>query len=162
MEYIKIGYTSATHGLKGEVKIKSNFPYKNKVFKINNELYLGDEKEKITINSHRIHKNIDMITFNNYNDINEVLKYLRKDVYIIKESLELNDNEVLDSDLLTYKVLYKDKEGTVLEVFKASEMNKIIRLSINNKEVLIPYNDTFVKNIDKSKKTIEVELLENM
>ncbi len=162
MNYIKIGYITSTHGIKGEVKVKSDFEYKEKVLNPNNSIYIGESKEELIINTHRIHKGLDMITFTKYNDINEILKYLKQDVYIKEENLALDDNEILDSDLLEYKVVSKNQTGSILEIFKASETNKIIRTLINDKEILIPYNEHFIKNINKNNKEIEVELLENM
>ena len=43
-------------------------------------------------------------------------------------------------------------------ILKKKEIIKI-RLLINNKEVLVPYNEHFIKKIDSNKKTIEIELL---
>ena len=37
MEYIYIGKIVNTHGIKGEVRIISDFKYKNEVFKIDNK-----------------------------------------------------------------------------------------------------------------------------
>ncbi len=162
MKYIKIGFITSTHGIKGEVKIKSNFDYKDKVLTVNKVIYIGETKEELVINTHRIHKGLDMVTFTKYNDINEVLKYLKQPVYIEEASLKLDDNEILDEDLLQYTVISNEDKGTILEIFKASENNKIIRTKISNKEILIPYHEHFIKNINKNKKEIEVELLENM
>ena len=77
MKYLYIGKIVNTHGIKGEVRILSDFEYKDLVFKVNNKLYLGDQKEEIIINSYRHHKNYEMITFNNITNINDVLKYLK-------------------------------------------------------------------------------------
>ena len=73
MELIKIGKIVNTHGIKGEIRIISDFKYKKDVFKVGNILYVDDDK--LEINSYRVHKNFDMVTFNGINDINEVLKY---------------------------------------------------------------------------------------
>jgi ribosomal 30S subunit maturation factor RimM len=89
-----------------------------------------------------------------------VLFLLKKNVYVSKDSLSFNDGEILDEDLITYKVLTNTgKIGIIKEIFKASETNKIIRV-LFDKEVLIPYN--FIKKIDKDKKEITVELIDGM
>ena len=36
MEKVYLGKVTATHGIKGELKIKSNFTYKEKAFRIGN------------------------------------------------------------------------------------------------------------------------------
>lgn len=158
MEKVYIGKIVSTHGIKGELKILSDFPYKNKVFVVDKKIIIDDKE--YTIKSYRVHKNFDMVTLDDYKDINEVLFLLKKDVYVFKDSLSFNDGEILDEDLITYKVLTNTgKVGIIKEIFKASETNKIIRV-LFDKEVLIPYN--FIKKIDKDKKEIIVELIDGM
>ena len=41
MNLIKIGHVSNTHGLKGEIRILSNFKFKDNVFKVSNKLYIS-------------------------------------------------------------------------------------------------------------------------
>ncbi|MBR5369927.1 MAG: 16S rRNA processing protein RimM [Bacilli bacterium] len=158
MDKVYIGKIVSTHGIKGELKILSDFDFKDKVFVVGNKLIIDDKE--YTIKSYRVHKNFDMVTLDDYKDINEVLFLLKKDVYVSKDSLSFNDNEVLDEDLITYKVLTNTgKIGIIKEIFKASETNKIIRV-LFDKEVLIPYS--FIKKIDKSNKEVIVELIDGM
>lgn len=65
MELIKIGKIVNTHGIKGELRILSKFPYKEKIFIKNMKLYI-DKKDIETINTYRKHKNFDMVTFTIY------------------------------------------------------------------------------------------------
>ena len=158
MDKVYIGKIVSTHGIKGELKILSDFPYKNKVFVVDKKIIIDDKE--YTIKSYRVHKNFDMVTLDDYKDINEVLFLLKKDVYVSKDSLSFNDNEILDEDLITYKVLTNTgKVGIINEIFKASETNKIIRV-LFDKEVLVPYN--FIKKIDKDKKEVTIELIDGM
>ena len=113
MKKVYIGKITSTHGIKGEVKIKSNFLYKDKVFKVGNNLIIDDKS--YSIKSYRVHKGFDMVLLNDYNDINEVLFLLKKDVYFDYDSLKLDDNQVLDSDLIVKAAivdsLIKEKEA---------------------------------------------------
>jgi len=161
MDDILIGKVATTHGIKGELKLLSDFPYKEKVFFIGNILIIDKKEYKIT--GYRKHKKFDMVIFEGYTDINDVEFLLRKNVYIKKEQLSLNNNEILDEELITYKVLTnKGKLGIIKEIFLASSSNKILRLFIDEKEILLPYNEEFVKKIDKEKKEITVELIGGM
>lgn len=160
MKKIKVGKVVNTHGIKGEIRILSDFQFKDKVFKINNSIIIGD-KEYI-IKSYRVHKMFDMVTLDGYNNINDVLFLLKKDVYFDEDNLLLNDNEVLDDELLEFKVINnKGEVGEVLEVFYASATNKIIRIKFD-KEYLVPYREPFVVKINKNNKEIVIELLEGM
>ena len=73
-EYIYIGKIVNTHGIKGELRLLSNFKYKNKVFLQNRKIYIGEEKKEEMIKSYRHHKIFEMITLYGYDSINEVLK----------------------------------------------------------------------------------------
>lgn len=160
MDNVYIGKIVNTHGIKGELRILSDFPFKEKVFKVGNKLII-DNKEYV-IRSYRVHKNFDMVTLDDYNDINEVLFLLKRKVYFSKEALNLGDNEVLDEDLISFKVLTnKGKTGIIEEIFLASRDNKILRVKFD-REVLIPYNSPMVVKIDKNKKELHVELLDGM
>lgn len=160
MEKVYIGKIVNTHGIKGELRILSDFEFKDKAFKVNTEIYIDNEKH--IIKSYRRHKNYDMITIDNYNNINDVLYLLKKKVYKKKNDLDLSDEEILDSDLLTYKVIDKNKNyGIIKEIFLASPTNKIIRV-LFDKEVLIPINSPMIKKIDKKLKIVEVELIDGM
>ena len=160
MDKVYIGKIVSTHGIKGELRILSDFQFKNKVFIVNNRLII-DDREYI-IKSYRVHKNYDMVTLDDYKDINEVLFLLKKQVYFNKEDLLLNDKEILDEDLIRYKVIAKDgKCGTIKEIFMASPSNKILRVELA-KEILVPYNYIMIINNDKEKEEINIEIIDGM
>ena len=160
MDKVYIGKIVSTHGIKGEIRILSDFPYKDKVFVVGNKLII-DDKEYI-IKSYRVHKNFDMVTLNDYKDINEVLFLMKKNVYYSKDSLNLDDNEILDEELITYEVLTNDgKKGIIKEIFMASPNNKIIRIELD-KEYLIPINSPMLERIDKKNKCIIVNIIDGM
>lgn len=160
MKDVYVGKIVSTHGIKGEVKILSDFEYKDKVFKVGNKLVIdGDEFE---IKSYRHHKNFEMVTLNDYKDINEVLFLMKKKVYIKESDILLLDNEVLDDELVTYDVVTTNGEtGKILEVFFASSNNKIIRVLLD-KEILIPVNSPMLKEVNKKEKKIIIELISGM
>ncbi len=159
MQLIYIGKITSTHGIKGELKIKSNFEYKDKVFVVGNKLVI-DNKDYI-IKSYRSHKGFDMVTLNDYKDINEVLFLINKKVYIERESDSISD-VILDEDLLKFNVIINGEKGVIKEIFFAGSNNKIIRVLISGKEILVPFNKEFIKNIDKDKKEVNIELIDGM
>ena len=160
MDKVYIGKIVSTHGIKGEIRILSDFPFKDKVFKVGNNLIIDDKE--YTIKTYRVHKNFDMVTLDDYHDINEVLFLMKKLVYFDKEELNLNDNEVLDEELISYEVLTNDgKKGIIKEIFEASKSNKIIRVLLD-KEYLIPVNSPMLEKIDKKNKCIVVNIIDGM
>ena len=158
MEKVYVGKIVSTHGIKGEIRILNQFNFKDKVFKIGNKLIIDDKEYEIK--SHRVHKGFDMVTLDDYHDINEVLFLMKKNVYFDKDELGLEDDEVLDEDLLEYKVISNDgRIGSIMEVFYASPTNKVIRVKFD-KEFLVP--SSFFTKVDKKNKTIYVELVSGL
>ena len=90
MEYIYVGKIVNTHGIKGEIRILSDFKYKNEIFKENFKLYIGTQKQEMIIKNYRKHKMYDMVLFYDINDINEVLKYKGQSVYINKDDIKVD------------------------------------------------------------------------
>ena len=160
MGKVYVGKIVSTHGIKGEVKILSDFEYKDKVFKVGKNLIVDDEIYEIK--SYRHHKNFEMVTLNDYKDINEVLFLMKKKVFIDKEELVLLDDEVLDEELVTYKVITSDGQvGTLKEIFFASPGNKIMRVLLD-KEILVPFKSPMIKEINKKEKKVIIELISGM
>ena len=153
MEFINIGKIVNTHALKGELRIMSNFRHKDKVFKKGMKVYVGKKKEEFTINTYRFHKIYDMVTFEGYNDINDV-EYLKGlNIYIDENDLDLG-NDIYSGKLIGFNVFSEDKSiGEVTEIID-TPANEVIRVG---KDILIPYVDEFIKKIDLDKKEIYVK-----
>jgi 16S rRNA processing protein RimM len=147
-EYIYIGKIVNTHGIKGEIRILSSFEKKDKVFIIGMPIYIGRKKEREVIKSYRHHKNFDMVTLENYSDINEVLKYKGLFVYIKKEDLKLDDGEYLDTDLIGLDVLVDGIKKGVITDIRDSFHNKFLVIKTTDKDVFIPYQKEFIKSVD--------------
>ena len=158
MTKLYIGKIVNTHGIKGELRIKDNLTLiqKKEIFKIGSSLIIDDKPYEIT--SYRVHKDYDMVTFKDFNNINEVLFLKGKKVYKSKNEINLNNENILDSELITYKVITTDNiDGKVLDIEETGNNYKILRVLIDNREVLIPYHKDFVK-IDSNKKEVLVRI----
>lgn len=150
MELIKIGKIVNTHGIKGELRLLSKFPYKDKVFINNMNIYI-DKKDIEVINTYRKHKNFDMITLKGYSNINEVLKYKGKNVYVNKEDIILNDKEYLDEEIIGMTAIYKDDiMGTVTDIERYDKIT-LLKIDNNDRYYLMPYNYNLIDKIDDNK-----------
>ena len=93
MKYIYVGKIVNTHGIKGEVRILSDFKYNDKVFVKGFNIYIGKNKDNKIINSYRYHKIFDMITMVGINNIQDVLVYKGRDVFVNRDDLVLDDDQ---------------------------------------------------------------------
>ncbi len=159
MTKIYVGKIVNTHGIKGELRIKDELTknQRQEIFKIGTNFIIDDNKYLIT--SYRRHKDYDMVTFKDFNNINDVLVLKGKKVYKDKSEINLSSKDILDSELITYKVKTTDNLEGIIKSIELTGINyKIIRLLINNKEILVPYHKEFILNIDQDKKEVLVKL----
>ena len=156
MKYVLIGRLVNTHGLKGEVRILSDFKYKDKVFIPGMKIYIGKDKICEEINSYRHHKIFEMITMVGYSNIDEVLKYKGDYVFVSKEDIKLGNNEYLNEDIIGLNVYVNDKILGKVKRIDNHNGNEILVVT-GEKECLIPYNFDIIENVDLEKKKIEVK-----
>lgn len=160
MDKIYVGTIVSTHGIKGEIRIISKLEQslKEKVFKVGYSILINDKEYKLR--SYRRHKNYDMVLLDDFNNINDVLFLLKQKVYIDSKYIELSAKEDFELNYKEYEVITSDKQKGVVKALEETGNNyKIIRVVVNNKEELVPYNEHFLKKIDSSKKQVEIELL---
>ena len=156
MKYVLIGKLVNTHGLKGEVRILSDFKYKDRVFVPGMKIYIGKDKHEEVISTYRHYKVFEMITMDRYNDINEVLKYKGDYVFINREDIKLEGNEYLDEDIIGLNVYSLDKELGVVRKIENHNGNEILFVH-GEKDVLIPYNFDIIESVDLEKKEMHVK-----
>lgn len=153
MNKVILGKYVNTHGIKGEIRIKSNFPYKSKVFKIGNEIIINDINYKI--NSYRVHKEYDMVTLDGINSINDIPFPKNTKVFIDRDKYLLK-NDYLDSDLIGFIVYNNKLEREVTGIYYINDKKKLIE----TKEGYIPFE--LVKDIDLENKKILVEEVDGL
>lgn len=141
---IYIGKIVNTHGIKGEVKIKSNIKHKDLVFKKNNIVRI--DNDNLTINTYRVHKDFDMLTFKEIENINDVLKYKGKELYIEKN--QIDESILFDEDYIGLEV-YSDRYIGVVENIISNNKQDILVVKNEDKEYLIPLIDEFIKSVDE-------------
>ncbi len=156
MKYVLIGKIVNTHGLKGEVRILSDFKYKDKVFIPEMNIYIGKNKICEKINTYRHHKIFDMITMHGYNDIDQVLKYKGDYVFVNKEDIKLDDNQFLDEDIIGLNVYVNDRCLGKVRKIENHNGNEILVVD-GEKDYLIPYNFDIIISINLEKKEIMVK-----
>jgi 16S rRNA processing protein RimM len=150
---VLIGKIVNTHGLKGEIKIISDFELKAKVFKPNTLIYIGKEKEEVKIVSYRPHKMFDMVILENKNDIDDVLKYKGKYVYIKRKDLELKDSDYLLQEIIGFEIVEDKKTlGKIIDIVYNSK--QVLLKANGEKEFYIPFLDEYIIKVDNISKKV--------
>ena len=155
MKLVYIGKYVNTHGLKGEIKILSDFEYKDKVFRIGNSIYIENNKYKI--NSYRVHKGYDMVTLDGISNINDIESLKGSNVYIDNDEYNF---EYVYSDLIGFSIYDNDYRGEVIDIVK-SKLYPMLKVKYN-KEYMIPYIDNFIDKVDLESKKIYIKYMKGL
>lgn len=163
--YTAIGSITNTHGIRGELKI---FPLTDNIerFDFLDHAYIGEEKTKVNIEKVRYHKNLVIIKFKEFNDINEVLKFKESYIYVDDdEKVVLPEDHFFIHDLLGSEVFDIDSNlvGTLVDVLKGSSQDVyVVKDMEKNKEYLIPSIKEFIIQVNIEDKKIIIDPIEGM
>lgn len=147
MDYVFVGKVVNTHGIKGEIRISSDFEMKSTVFVVGNEIIIRGIKHKIM--SYRIHKGYDMVTLEGLNDINQVLDFKGQKVFVDRASLNLESDEYILEDLIDMLIINNDCELGVVSDYTTG-LNPLLVVLNNDKTYYIPLKGDFITSVDKA------------
>lgn len=160
MDYIYIGEIVNTHGLKGELRLLSDFEYKKEAFIVGKKMYIGKNKEPLTIKTYRVHKEYDMFTFEEIDTIDDAIIYKGEKAYMVREDVKING--YFKEDVIGLTAYYDDIPiGTVSLIMK-NKAHDILVVTDHNKKHLIPYIKEFVKKIDLETNRIDINVVEGL
>ena len=147
MEYVYIGKLQGTHGLKGGIKLKTNFEYLENILKEGFSFFIGEEKSLEVLKSARTNKDIYLLSFENIDDIEKIKKYVNKKLFIKKEDLILKENEYVIEDLINKEAYFNNKLlGVINDIESYGNGNNVMKI-VNDKELLIPCNKHFIDKV---------------
>lgn len=167
-EYLNLGEIVNTHGVRGEVRVQSITDSPEERYQPGAELIInhgGGKLEKVTVRSHRKHKSFDLLTFEEFNSINEVERFKTKMLQIERKNLpELEEGFFYESDLLGLKVLTEEKEeiGVIKEILFLPANDVWVVKRPNKKDLLLPVIPSVIIKVDLETKEIIVHVLEGL
>lgn len=151
----EIGKIITTHGIKGEVKVYSYTDFNR--FKKGESCFVvrNNEKTYFEITGARQQKNVFIVKFKGYDNINDVLEF--KDLMLYsdndkRESLEKDDYRY--DMLIGKKVFVENKEiGEVISIIDVPQ-GHLLEISIAGVKKLVPFRKEFVSQITDEMITI--------
>ena len=168
MEYLLVGTIVKTVGLKGEVRIYPTTHFRDSRFKVGNHVFLLDENGQIwktlTIKKHFKNGEMDQVIFEEISSIEEAQLFVKKDLFVEKDRSFLKKDTYFFDDLKGCKV-YFDNGKFIGEVSKVEEYSSYATLRVkteDEKSVLIPFVNAFIKEVDIDEKKIIVNFIEGL
>ncbi len=151
----QVGVISATHGLKGEVKV---FPTTDdpQRFKKLKEVMLDTGKEliKLEVEQVKFFKQFVILKFRGYDDINDVEKWKKKPLKVYRDqAVALKKNEYYIADLIDMEVDLEDGThfGTLKDVMQTGANDVYVIETTDGKEVLLPAIKQCILSVDVEK-----------
>lgn len=153
---ISVGEIVASHGIRGNLKVNS-LTDNEKRFEKGSRVFIEDEL--LTIRESFKKKNQVIIGFEEYDNINDVLKFVGKDITIDEKDLgKLAEDEIYIHDLYGLKVISDEQiKGEIKDVISGVYPNDVYLVQTDDGEVLIPALRAIIKEINTEKGFIEVE-----
>ncbi|WDF83700.1 ribosome maturation factor RimM [Lacticaseibacillus pabuli] len=167
-EFYHVGKIVNTHGIKGEVKVVATTDFPETRFKKGAKLViLGKTTTPVTITSSRVHKGTVLMTFDGYQDINEVLPFKGQLLGVREADLDqtdLEDNEYFYKDIIGLNVQDADGNeiGTVSEILSPGANDVWVVKRRGKQDLLLPYIESVVLRVDVSNKLTVVDIPEGL
>ncbi|MEH6940477.1 ribosome maturation factor RimM [Bacillus sp. JJ722] len=168
-KWFNVGKIVNTHGIRGEVRVISRTDFADERYKVGNVLFLFQNNQEapieLKIASHRKHKNFDLLTFEGYHNVNDVVGF-KEGLLKVPESYltPLDQDEYYFHEIIGCKVqtVAGEELGTIREILTPGANDVWIIQAKKGKDILIPYIEDIVKEINIPNKTIIIEPMEGL
>ena len=163
---LRVGVITSAHGIKGEVKV---FPTTDdaKRFKELKEVILDTGKEYIPMEIEHVKffKNMVILKFRGYDNINEIEKYKSRDLLITRDqAVDLEPDEYFITDLIGLTVVSDQgaELGTLKDVLETGANDVYVVAMKDGKELMLPAIGDCILNVDLEQRRMEVHVLEGL
>lgn len=168
-QWFNVGVVTGTHGIRGELKIFSRTDFPEERFAKGSELTLvspdGRQTVPVRVASARPHKNVYIVRFTDFQNINEVEKYRGWSVKIRPDQLlELPEHEFYFHEIIGSTVVTEDGEtiGTVTEILQPGANDVWVVRRKGKPPAYLPYIGDVVLDVDPAAKRVTIRLMEGL
>ncbi len=165
-DMFRIGVITSTHGLKGEVKV---FPTTDDVnrFRDLKNCYIRTKTGDVPVEKKtcKFFKNMVILSFSEFKDINEIEKYKGCELYVTRENaVPLEEDEFYIADVIGAEVVEDNgnRLGTLVDVLQTAANDVFVVQMDDSREVLLPVIKECVLDIDAENKIIRVHMMDGL
>ncbi len=166
LDYFRVGVIANSHGVKGEVKV---YPTTDDVKRFKNleKVYLDENGtyRELHIISVKFVKNMVVLGFEEYNNMNDILGLKGMELYVDRENaIPLNEGEFYVADMVGADVVTDEGNhfGTLKDVLKTGANDVYVIETDEGKEVLFPSIPECILEKDLEKKEIKVHIMDGL
>lgn len=167
MEHLlRVGVITSTHGVRGEVKVFPTTDDMNRFKKLKTVILdTGKEHKTLNIESVKFFKNMVILKFKGFDNINDVEMWRQKDLLITRDqAVKLSPDENFIVDLIGLTVITDEGEtlGVMQDVLQTGANDVYIVKMAGGKEVLLPAIKDCILNVDLEKGEMLVHVLDGL
>ncbi len=165
---LKVGKIVNTHSLKGEVKVISSTDFEEERFKKGSKLLITRGNQlirEVVVQSYRNHKNFLLVKFEGIDSVEEAEKLKNLQIKIDSDEVgELEENEFYFHEIIGCQVFDENDRnlGEIIDILTPGANDVWVIKGEKGKEILIPYIEDVVKQIDIINKKVNIEVMEGL
>ena len=165
-ELFRVGVISNTHGIRGEVKV---YPTTDNVRRFDDlkEVILDTGKEQLILHvtSVKYFKNMVILKFKEFDNINDIIPYKGMDLLVTRENaIPLEEGEYQIADIIGSKVITDEDKilGTLTDVLQTGANDVYVVKTKDGKEVLLPSIEECILDRDIENKIVKVHIMKGL
>ena len=165
-ELFRVGVISNTHGIRGEVKV---YPTTDNVRRFDDlkEVILDTGKEQLILHvtSVKYFKNMVILKFKEFDNINDIIPYKGMDLLVTRENaIPLEEGEYYIADIIGSKVITDEDKilGTLTDVLQTVANDVYVVKTKDGKEVLLPSIEECILDRDIENKIVKVHIMKGL
>lgn len=165
-ELFRVGVISNTHGIRGEVKV---YPTTDNVRRFDDlkEVILDTGKEQLNLHvtSVKYFKNMVILKFKEFDNINDIIPYKGMDLLVTRENaIPLEEGEYYIADIIGSKVITDEDKilGTLTDVLQTGANDVYVVKIKDGKEVLLPSIEECILDRDIENKIVKVHIMKGL
>ena len=165
-QFLRVGVISSTHGIRGEVKVYPTTDDPERFLDLDEVILdTGREHKILEIEGVKFFKNQVILKFKGYDNINDIEKYLKKDLLVDREhAVELGENENFIADLIDLEVVTDEGKvlGTLTDVIETGANDVYAVKTPEGKEILLPAIRDCILDVNVDEKRMTVHVMEGL
>ena len=165
-QFLRVGVISSTHGIRGEVKVYPTTDDPERFLDLDEVILdTGREHKILEIEGVKFFKNQVILKFKGYDNINDIEKYLKKDLQVDREhAVELGENENFIADLIDMEVVTDEGKvlGTLTDVIETGANDVYAVKTPEGKEILLPAIRDCILDVNVDEKRMTVHVMEGL
>lgn len=165
-DMLRVGVISSTHGVRGEVKVFPTTDDPSRFRDLESVLLdTGKELHRLEITGVKFFKNMVILKFKGYDNINDIEKYRGKDLWITRDqAVPLGEDENFVADLIGLRVVTDEGEnlGVMKDVMFTGANDVYVVERENGKELLLPAIRDCILDVDLEAGIMKVHVLDGL